>query len=228
MVNGPGSTNTKRAQMTQIINSDVDVDGIGRFCLGRFWKQATPEQQKQYLALFHEVLVTNITAKLGEYQGVTFTMGRSRPQDEEAVVSTTVVRPNNAPTAVDWIIANPATEPKIIDVVAEGTSLRLTQRQDYASYLTHNNGNVDALIARDEEPDIAERLTSGGAAQDASSGSGSVCPYVEAQMLSYSQHRVAQLLEGFDFPHADRTQYHTRSTLLSLAIPMIRPRPARS
>jgi phospholipid transport system substrate-binding protein len=147
VVNGPGSISTKRAAMTQIINSDVDVEGIARFCLGRYWKQATPEQQKQYLALFHEVLVTNITAKLGEYQGVTFTMGRSRPQDEEAVVSTTVIRPNNPPTAVDWIIANPSGTPKIIDVVAEGTSLRLTQRQDYGSYLQHNNGNVDALIA---------------------------------------------------------------------------------
>jgi phospholipid transport system substrate-binding protein len=147
VVNGPGSTESKRAAMTQIINSDVDVDLIGRFCLGRFWRQASPEQQKQYLALFHSVLVTNITSKLGEYKGVTFTMGRSKPQDEEAVVSTTVVRPNNPPTAVDWVIESPETKPRIIDVVAEGTSLRLTQRQDYASYLTHNNNNIDALIA---------------------------------------------------------------------------------
>jgi phospholipid transport system substrate-binding protein len=147
VVNGPGSTSEKRAQMTQIIGADVDVDGIGRFCLGRYWRQATPEQQKEYLALFHEVLVTNITAKLGEYKGVSFTMGRSRMQDEEGVVSTTVIRPNNPPTAVDWIIANPASSPRIVDVVAEGTSLRLTQRQDYASYLTHNNGSIDALIA---------------------------------------------------------------------------------
>jgi phospholipid transport system substrate-binding protein len=146
IVNGPGSATTKRAAMTQILDNDVDVDGIGRFCLGRFWRQATPEQQKQYLTLFHQVLVTNITSKLGEYQGVTFTMGRSKPQDEEVVVSTTVVRPNNPPTAVDWIIANPSSQPRIIDVVAEGTSLRLTQRQDYASYLTHNNNNLDALI----------------------------------------------------------------------------------
>jgi phospholipid transport system substrate-binding protein len=146
VVNGPGSATSKRATMTQIIDGDVDVDGIGRFCLGRYWRTATSDQQKQYLKLFREVLVTNITAKLGEYQGVSFTMGRSRIQDEEAVVSTTVMRPNNPPTAVDWIIANPASAPKIIDVVAEGTSLRLTQRQDYASYLTRNNNNVDALI----------------------------------------------------------------------------------
>ena len=147
IVNGPGSAAAKRSAMTEVLNSDVDVDGIGRFCLGRFWRPATAEQQKQYLALFHQVLVTNITSKLGEYKGVTFTMGRSRSQDQEAVVSTTVVRPNNPPTAVDWVIANPETRPKIIDVVAEGTSLRLTQRQDYASYLVHNNNNVDALIA---------------------------------------------------------------------------------
>jgi len=147
VVNGPGSVGSKRAAMTQIIDTDVDVDGIGRFCLGRYWKLATPDQQKQYLTLFHGVLVTNITAKLGEYQGVKFTMGRSKAQDEEAVVSTTVERPNNAPTAVDWIIANPSADPKIIDVVAEGTSLRLTQRQDYGSYLTHNNNDINALIA---------------------------------------------------------------------------------
>jgi phospholipid transport system substrate-binding protein len=147
VVNGPGTAGSKRAAMTQILNADVDVDGIARFCLGRFWRQATAEQQKQYVSLFHEVLVTNITAKLGEYNGVTFTMGRSRMQDDQAVVSTTVVRPNNPPTAVDWVIANPAGDPRIIDVVAEGTSLRLTQRQDYASYLTHNNNSVDALIA---------------------------------------------------------------------------------
>jgi phospholipid transport system substrate-binding protein len=147
VVNGPGTPASKRAAMTQILNADVDVDGIAKFCLGRFWRQATPEQQKRYVALFHEVLVTNITAKLGEYQGVGFTIGRTRMQDEEAVVSTTVTRPNNPPTAVDWVLANPSADPKIIDVVAEGTSLRLTQRQDYASYLTHNNNNVDALIA---------------------------------------------------------------------------------
>jgi phospholipid transport system substrate-binding protein len=147
VVNGPGSAEAKRAAMTKIIDADVDVEGIGRFCLGRFWRTATPEQQKEYLTLFHQVLITNITAKLGEYQGVGFTMGLGHMENDQAVVSTTVLRPNNPPTAVNWIIANPASEPKIIDVVAEGTSLRLTQRQDYASYLAHNGNNVNALIS---------------------------------------------------------------------------------
>ena len=48
---------------------------------------------------------------------------------------------------MQWVIGNPSGNPKIVDVIAEGTSLRLTQRSDYASYLTHNNDNIDALIS---------------------------------------------------------------------------------
>jgi phospholipid transport system substrate-binding protein len=146
VVNGPESGREKRAKLATIIDGAVDVDGVARFCLGRFWSNASADQQQRYTELFHQVLVNNITAKLGEYRGVRFTMGRTQMRDDNAAVSTVVERPNNPPTNVDWIISNPTTSPKIIDVIAEGTSLRLTQRQDYASYLNRNNDNIDALI----------------------------------------------------------------------------------
>jgi len=146
VVNGPESGREKRAKLATIIDGAVDVDGVARFCLGRFWSNASADQQQRYTELFHQVLVNNITAKLGEYRGVRFTMSRTQMRDDNAAVSTVVERPNNPPTNVDWIISNPTTSPKIIDVIAEGTSLRLTQRQDYASYLNRNNDNIDALI----------------------------------------------------------------------------------
>jgi phospholipid transport system substrate-binding protein len=146
VVNGTESNHDKRTELTAIIDGAVDVDGVARFCLGRYWHNASAEQQRRYTELFHQVLVNNITAKLGDYRGVRFTMGRGLQRDDNVVVSTVVERPNNPPTNVDWIINTPASNPKIIDVVAEGTSLRLTQRQDYASYLSRNNNNIDALI----------------------------------------------------------------------------------
>jgi phospholipid transport system substrate-binding protein len=146
VVNGPGGERDKRARLTEIIDSGVDVDGVARFCLGRFWRTASADQQHRYMELFHQVLVNNITSKIGDYRGVRFQMGRTQRRDDDAVVSTVVERPNNPPTSVDWIVSSPAGDPKIVDVVAEGTSLRLTQRQDYASFLSHNNNNIDALI----------------------------------------------------------------------------------
>ena len=46
VINGPGSPPDKRHMLTQIIDSAVDVDGVARFCLGRFWRQASPQQQR--------------------------------------------------------------------------------------------------------------------------------------------------------------------------------------
>lgn len=147
VVNGPGGLAEKRRALAQILDGAVDVDGVAKFCLGRFWRTASAEQQARYLAAFRDVLTANISSRLGEYKGVRLTVVRGRPQEQDALVTTTVERPNSPPTAVDWLIGQPAANPKIIDVVAEGTSLRLTQRQDYAAFLSRNNNDVGALIA---------------------------------------------------------------------------------
>ena len=142
-----GTTEQRRKLIGPIIDRAIDVDGVARFCLGRFWNTATPDQRQRYTQLFHEVLIGNITDNLGEYQQVKLTVGRSQPRDENQVVSTTIERAANPPTTVQWVVANVDTDPKVIDVIAEDTSLRLTQRSDYASFLSHNGNDVDKLIA---------------------------------------------------------------------------------
>jgi phospholipid transport system substrate-binding protein len=146
VINGGMSPPDKRKTLAKIIDGAVDVNGVAQFCLGRFWRTASSKEQSEYTQLFHAVLVNNISAKLGEYQGVKFSVGRAQDRDDNQVVTTTVERPNSAPTEVEWIISQASGGPKIVDVVAEGTSLRLTQRSDYAAYLTRNNNSVQALI----------------------------------------------------------------------------------
>lgn len=145
VVNGPASREAKQQQLRQIVDRVVDVDEVARFCLGRYWRTATPDQQKQYLELFHQVLLKNITGKLGDYQGVTFTVGRATQRANAVAVATVVARPGTPPTNVEWWVSGGAS-PRIVDVVAEGTSMRLTQRNDYDSYLSHNGNNVGALL----------------------------------------------------------------------------------
>ncbi len=145
-VNSSESTDKKAAALTAIVDRAVDVSTIGRFCLGRYWRMATPQQQKEYLELFHRVLVLNITSKVGDYEGVTLTVQRAAPREDGIAVTTTVTRPNNAPNRVDWLVSSDSGSPLVIDVIAEGTSLRLTQRNDYTSYLSRNNNNVQSLI----------------------------------------------------------------------------------
>ncbi len=146
-INGTGSLEQRRQVVAGIIDDTVDVNGVARFCLGRFWRTAAPAQQQQYLKLFRDMLVTNIASKLGEYKGVRFTVGATQDREDGEIVSTIVARPNNPPTNIQWLVANAASDPKIIDVIAEGVSLRLTQRDDYASFMSQHGNNVDALLA---------------------------------------------------------------------------------
>ena len=146
IVNSGKSLPDQQAALRRIVLENVDVDGVARFCLGRFWRTATPEQQKNYTEVFRTVLVANITGKVGEYKGVTFTVGRAQKREEDVIVASVVSRPGNAPNKVDWLVTMAGGATKIVDVIAEGTSLRLTQRGDYAAFLGRNNNDVSALI----------------------------------------------------------------------------------
>ena len=146
IINGPGSYDDKKARLRPIIETAVDVDGIARFCLGRFARTATPAQVQEFTRLFHDVLMNNIFGKIGEFQGVTFSPTTTSQREQDMVVGTTIRRPNQQANNVQWVVTPVGGQFKIVDVVAEGTSLRLTQRSDYAAYMQRNNNDVGALI----------------------------------------------------------------------------------
>lgn len=146
-INSPGNAAQRREKVAAILRRAVDLDGVGRFILGRWWRIATPEEQQQYSRLFEETLIRNLSARFGEYQGVRFGLGRVQTRAEEDVlVSTTIERPGSAAFGLDWRVGDVGGQPKIVDVIAEGTSLRLTQRSEYSSIVTRNGGRVASLL----------------------------------------------------------------------------------
>jgi phospholipid transport system substrate-binding protein len=147
IVNSESPLADKRLKLRAILNSVVDHDEIARYCLGRFWRIATPEQQKQYMALFYDLLAAQISGHLGEYKGVRVTMGLARKFEDTEIVITTVERPSNPATRVDWVVSTSSGTPQIVDLIAEGTSMRITQASDFTAFLAHHQYNVEDLIA---------------------------------------------------------------------------------
>lgn len=147
-ISGAGTIAEKRRALAPFMAEVVDMDGVARFCLGRFWRTATPAQQTEYLQLFRSVLVNSVTGRLGEYQGQTarINVGKPDTRPEGIIVPTTVERPNNRPVNVAWLVTSENGAPRIADVVAEGMSLRLAQRSDYTSFLSRNGGDIEALL----------------------------------------------------------------------------------
>lgn len=148
LANAAAASTAERPRLQAFIDRVADVDGVARFCLGRFWATASASQRQTYLALFHRVLVHNVTSWIGNHpKGSTHvTIERPLAAGQDIDVPTIVEQGDDPPGHVTWVVTTSAGDPKIIDVVVEGVSMRLTVRNDYASFIEHSNGGIDALI----------------------------------------------------------------------------------
>ena len=147
-LSAPGTIESKRPNFVALMNRSVAMDEVARFCLGRYWRTATPEQQQQYLQLFRTALTNAVVVRLGNYQGagVGLTVTRAEPAADGVHVATQITKSGSSPYNVAWVVDGTEGQPHIVDVVAEGVSLRQTQRSDYGSFLEQHGGDVGALI----------------------------------------------------------------------------------
>jgi phospholipid transport system substrate-binding protein len=146
-INAQAPVASRRQRVAGILRQAVDIDGVGRFILGRWWRVASPAEQQEYMKLFEETLIRNLSARFGEYEGVRFSLGRSQQRTEDDVLVNTIVeRPGQAAFSLDWRVGEVNGQPRVVDVIAEGTSLRLTQRSEYSAVISRNGGQISALL----------------------------------------------------------------------------------
>src|SRR5215471_9923792 len=145
---GPGVSQQQRiARFRQLFQRDFDVPGIGQFVLGRYWRTATQDEQQEFLRLFQEYIVQSYAAQLGEYGGEPFRVLSSRPSGNETVVTSVIDRPSGSRILVDWYVVERGGAPKISDVYVAGVSMKVTQRDQFASVIQRNGGRIEALLA---------------------------------------------------------------------------------
>ena len=146
------SRSEQEARFRELFNEAVDVPVIGRFILGRHWRTATEQEQKDFLLAFQDFAVQRFlpmfTRKSDEHQGKGFEIVDIRPVDSgkgQVFVRTLVVREQGAPARLTWRIREKGGQFKIIDVSAEGVSMVLTLRQEYKSVI-RRTGGVGGLV----------------------------------------------------------------------------------
>lgn len=146
LLNEPGDWNAKRRKLEAVIAEKMDVDGLARFALGRFWRAATPAQREELIRLFPVVLLGELARSVGILQGITFTIDRGVQHQSWVEVWTTVYRPGTSPRQVEWLVGMPDGKERILDILAEGSSLRITQREDIVGFMAQNHHSVDRLL----------------------------------------------------------------------------------
>ena len=146
---GPNASPAQRlTRFRELFHDDFDIPGIGQFVLGRYWRTATPQQQEDFLGLFQEYLVRAYSARLSEYAGEPFRVTGSRPQGDQTIVSSEIIRPTGSRIAVDWYLIHVGGSYRITDVYVTGVSMKVTQRDEFASVIQRSGGSIAGLLGQ--------------------------------------------------------------------------------
>jgi phospholipid transport system substrate-binding protein len=143
------SDDETRKQFRDILETRFDTEWIGQFVLARYWNLATPEQRTEYLSLFSDIIVYTYTRRFDDYEGQELrVLGHQDEGKSYVFVTTQIFTPNTQSTPVNlvWRLIPANDSFRIVDVVIEGVSMGLTQRNEYASVIQRNGGKVEALL----------------------------------------------------------------------------------
>ena len=159
----PGiSLEQREARFRQLLRDGFDLDFIARFVLGRHYHNLSPDQAVEYSQLFGEFVLKTYSRRLGGYAGQSFNVVGTRAAGErDVMVRTRIDQPGGGP-AIDceWRVRATGGQHRIIDVMVEGVSMALTQRQEFASVVGSSGiqGLLAALRAKTERlPATASR-----------------------------------------------------------------------
>ncbi|MCE3230682.1 MAG: hypothetical protein K0R52_610 [Alphaproteobacteria bacterium] len=140
----PGVSQSRLESSFQaLLEEGFNVQAIGQFVMGRYWKRMSPDQQSRFIPLFEARLIKSYANRFQEYKGVVFTVKEARQEGEHVIVSSTIQKPGGPETPVDWRVK----DGKIHDVKVEGVSMSITILNEYSALVQSSNGNIEQFLS---------------------------------------------------------------------------------
>jgi phospholipid transport system substrate-binding protein len=140
----------RNAEFGKILDDSFDLKTISHFVIGRAWNAATPSQQEEYMDLFKKLAIRNYGNRLVLSTGEEFQIVGTRPEtDMDTIVLSQILHSDGSqPASMDWRVRQKNGKMNVIDIIIEGVSLSVTQRQEYAAIIQSNGGQIDSLLEK--------------------------------------------------------------------------------
>ena len=148
-LNNTYSKEEKINTLKNIAKETVDIEGIGLYTLGSYRKGLSDNQKEKYLDLFEEYFLKTFASRLAEYSNPEIKVNTSKQLNENyTMVNSTLVATEQRPEVkIDWRIYTKNPENLLIrDLIIEGLSLARTQKEEFASIIQSNDGEIEALF----------------------------------------------------------------------------------
>src|SRR3954447_1859648 len=141
------SAGQRLAGIRNLLRSSFDVTAITDFVLGSYKRVATPQQLRDFAALYQEYTVQTYSRQLSHLAGSQLVLQNVRPSGAETIVGSSVVTSGGGSYRVDWYVVDRGGMNKISDLVIEGVSMKMTHRNEVARWIEVNGGGFSSALA---------------------------------------------------------------------------------
>ena len=143
------SQEEKINKLKVIAKETVDIQGVGFYSLGSARKNLSEEEKIKYLRLFEDYFLKSFSSRLSEYTNPEIDVLSKKVLSENYTIVNSVLKGTSErpEIKIDWrIYTKNQDNPLIRDLIIEGLSLARTQKEEFASILNSNNGNIESLF----------------------------------------------------------------------------------
>ena len=139
----------KTKKLSEMALQTVDIKGVAYYSLGNYRKELNEEQMKEYLVLFEKYFLKSFTSRLTDYSDPKIdVLSTDVLNPKYTIVKSILLATDKKPAVnIEWRVytKNPD-KPLIRDLIIEGLSLARTQKEEFASVIETNNGDITKLF----------------------------------------------------------------------------------
>lgn len=137
----------RKTRFREVLNRDFDLDKIGKLVLGRHWRRAKPAKRKEFRKLLENYLSGLYARRFEDLAGLDIKVDGVRDFEGWSMVYTTATRANGAPVLLDWRVDSKDGGYAITDLVIEGVSMVIAQREEFSAIVIES-GSLDGLLIK--------------------------------------------------------------------------------
>ena len=144
----------KSKYIEKIALENVDIKALGLYTLGELRKSSEKKDLINYQIAFEKYFLKSLTSRLSDYSSSKFEVTDFEKKSVNYTIVNSKVTPGEGDPQIkiDWrIYTKQKDKPLIRDLIVEGLSLARTQKEEFASILSSNNGDINILIEKLEE-----------------------------------------------------------------------------
>jgi len=139
-------TEQRRAQIRKVVSGRFDFAEMAKRSLAQHWKKRTPEEQKEFVPLYTDLLENTYIRKIERYENEKVVYLDEKIEGDYATVKTNIVTTKNAEIPIEYRLLKEGDQWKAYDVVVEGVSLVNNYRNQFNNII--RSGSYEELLRR--------------------------------------------------------------------------------